>query len=254
METSATDRDCRLRGMFEINVWFQRYAIAAERCDHLADIAEPTPVPLDVSSDTAITTTSRPCSVEANGKEPMMKIAVVGAGNVGGGLADLWKNAGHDIVARLGKEGGDVSDAHVVLVAVPGASVADALDNIHGISGKTVIDATNLIGAEPPAGFASNAEFVKSKTNGPTAKSFNLNFANQYDKLGVPKSRPSNVWSGDEEARPIVEQLNRDAGYQPVRLGGLDKAALQEHATGLIFAIAENIGPFFYRFAPPEQF
>ena len=96
-----------------------------------------------------------------------MKIAVVGRGNVGGGLADLWEQAGHD-VTRIGKDGGDVSDADVVLIAVPGGAVAAALESVQGIEGKTVVDATNVIGAEPPDGFASNAEFVKSKANGPT--------------------------------------------------------------------------------------
>jgi predicted dinucleotide-binding enzyme len=182
-----------------------------------------------------------------------MKIAVLGRGNIGGGLADLWEKAGHDIVARIGKEGGDVSDADVVLVAVPGGAVGDALDEVQGIGGKTVIDATNLIGAEPPSGFDSNAKFVKSKTNGPTAKSFNLNFANQFGKLREAKSRPSNLWSGDEEAREVVEQLNRDAGYEPVRMGGLDAAATQERGIDLFFAIVQSTGPFVYRFAPPEE-
>jgi 8-hydroxy-5-deazaflavin:NADPH oxidoreductase len=181
-----------------------------------------------------------------------MKIAVLGRGNVGGGLGDLWEKAGHD-VARIGKEGGDVSDADAVLVAVPGRATADALGNVQGLGGKTVIDATNLVGAEPPSGFASNAEFIKSKTNGPTAKSFNFNFASQYGKLGEAKSRPSNIWSGDEEARGVVEQLNRDAGYEPVHMGGLDKAATQEHGIEIIFAIAQTTGPFVYRIAPPEQ-
>src|SRR5918912_3565910 len=102
-----------------------------------------------------------------------MKIAVIGRGNVGGGLADLWERAGHE-VSRIGRDGGDVSDAEAVLIAVPGGAVAQALDDVTGIDGKTVIDATNLIGSDPPAGFASNAEFVKSRTNGPTAKSFNI--------------------------------------------------------------------------------
>jgi predicted dinucleotide-binding enzyme len=39
-----------------------------------------------------------------------MRIAVVGRGNVGGGLADRWERAGHD-VTRIGRDGGDVSDA-----------------------------------------------------------------------------------------------------------------------------------------------
>src|SRR5215203_854541 len=80
-----------------------------------------------------------------------MKIAVVGRGNVGGGLGDLWERAGHE-VRRIGREGGDVSDAEVVLVAVPGGAIAEALDNVQGIEGKTVIDATNLWGVAPPGG------------------------------------------------------------------------------------------------------
>src|SRR3954453_19089589 len=103
-----------------------------------------------------------------------MKIAVVGKGNVGSGLADRWEKAGHE-VSRIGRDGGDVSDAEAVLFAVPGGSVAEAVENVSGLDGKTVVDATNLIGAEPPDGFPSNAEFLKSKTGGPTAKSFNDN-------------------------------------------------------------------------------
>ena len=117
-------------------------------------------------------------------------IAVIGRGNVGGGLADLWERAGHEL-KRIGREGSDVSDAEVVLVAVPGGSITDALDNVGGIDDKTVIDATNLVGMDPPEGFSSNAEYVKSKTSGPTAKSFNANFASLYERLGEAGSTPS---------------------------------------------------------------
>ena len=183
-----------------------------------------------------------------------MKIATIGRGNIGGGLGDFWEKAGHD-VTRLGKEGGDVSDADVVLVAVPGAAIADALDKVTGLDGKTVVDATNLIGAEPPDGFGSNAEYVKSKTGGPTAKSFNLNFAAIYDRLGQTKTRPSNIWTGDEEARAAVEQLIRDAGYEPVYAGGLDNARMQEQSLALLFSINQaGAGAVFYRIAPPDEF
>src|SRR6266567_7109012 len=178
-----------------------------------------------------------------------MKIAVIGKGNVGGGLADLWEKAGHD-VTRIGKDGGDVSDAEAVLVAVPGGAVADALDKVQGLEGKTVVDATNLIGAEPPSGFASNAEFIKSKTNGPTAKSFNINFANLYDQISQAKSKPGNLFVADDEARGTTEQLIRDAGYEPLYAGGLENASAQEAFIKPIFALAQS-GPFFYRFAPP---
>ena len=182
-----------------------------------------------------------------------MKVAVLGRGNVGGGLADLWERAGHE-VTRIGREGGDVADVEAVVVAVPGGAIREALDNVQGIEGKTVIDATNLWGVEPPEGFSSNAEFVKARTNGPTAKSFNINFAALYDRISEPRSTPSNLWCGDEEARQVVEQLNRDAGFEPVYAGPLENAALQENFLKLEFAIKRGgLGRFFYRMAPPDQ-
>jgi 8-hydroxy-5-deazaflavin:NADPH oxidoreductase len=182
-----------------------------------------------------------------------MRIAVIGRGNVGGGLADLWEGAGHEL-KRIGREGGDVSDAEAVLMAVPGGTIAEALDNVQGLEGKTVIDATNLVGVEPPEGFSSNAEYVKSRTNGPTAKSFNINFALLYDRLGEASSTPSNMWCGDEEARQVVEQLNRDAGYEPVYAGPLENASAQENLLKLIMGITQGgMGPFLYRMAPPDQ-
>src|SRR5919107_2182208 len=166
-----------------------------------------------------------------------MKIAVLGRGNVGGGLADLWEGAGHE-VARIGREGGDVSLVDAVLVAVPGGTIAEALDNVQGIEGKTVIDATNLVGVGPPAGFSSSAEYVKSRTGGPTAKSFNANFASLYDRLGEALSTPSSPWCGDEEAREVVERLIRDAGHEPLYVGPLENASVQEQFIRLIFGIA----------------
>jgi 8-hydroxy-5-deazaflavin:NADPH oxidoreductase len=181
-----------------------------------------------------------------------VRITVIGRGNVGGGLADAWEAAGHT-VTRLGRDGGDVADAEVVLVAVPGGAIAEALGRVTGLEGKTAIDATNLPGVSPPDGFASNAEFVKSRTGAPTAKSFNLNLAALYPQLGAARARPSNLWCGDEEAREVVEQLNRDAGYDPVHTGPLEAAALQESALPLILAVGEGIGPFVYRFAPVDR-
>ena len=182
-----------------------------------------------------------------------MRTAVVGRGNVGGGLADRWEKAGHE-VARIGRDGGDVSDADAVLFGVPGGSIGEAVANVSGLDGKTVVDATNVVGVEPPDGFPSNAEFLKSKTGGPTAKSFNINFAVLYERLGDARATPSNVWCGDDEARDVVEQLNRDAGYDPVYAGGLENAAAQESFLGFVFAINQGgLGPFVYRMAPPEQ-
>jgi 8-hydroxy-5-deazaflavin:NADPH oxidoreductase len=118
-----------------------------------------------------------------------VKIAVIGRGNVGGGLAKLWRAAGHD-VDGFGRDGGDVSGAEVVLLAVPSDAIADALGSVAGIEDRPLIDATNLIRGDRPEGFNSLAEYAKSLTGGPAAKAFNTNFAALYERLGEARSRP----------------------------------------------------------------
>ena len=182
-----------------------------------------------------------------------MRITVIGKGNVGGGLAKLWEAAGHH-VTRLGRDGGDVSDADVVVVAVPGDAVDEALDSVKGIEDKTVIDATNRFGGVlPPAGFASNAELVKLRVGGPTAKSFNINYASQYPRLGEARARPGKLWCGDAKAREVVEQLNREAGYDPIYLGPIERAAAQGTLVTIVFPIGEGMGEFVYRMTPIDQ-
>jgi 8-hydroxy-5-deazaflavin:NADPH oxidoreductase len=61
-----------------------------------------------------------------------------------------------------------------------------------------------------------------------------------YDRIGEASSRPSNLWCGDEEARDVVERLNRDAGYEPVYAGPLENAAAQENFLKLIIGIAQG--------------
>jgi predicted dinucleotide-binding enzyme len=94
---------------------------------------------------------------------------------------------------------------------------------------------------------------VKSRTNGPTAKSFNINFASLFGRLGDARARPSNLWSGDDEAREVVEQLNRDAGYDAERTGPHESAAAQEAMLSVLLGIAEGMGPYVYRCARVEQ-
>jgi predicted dinucleotide-binding enzyme len=181
-----------------------------------------------------------------------MKITVIGRGNVGGGLAERWERAGH-AVQTLGRDGGDASDADVIVIAVPGGAVADALGNVTGIEGKVAIDTTNVI-RNRRGEFESNAHWVKSLTHGPVAKSFNLNFARVYDAIDDQRVRPSNIYAADDDARDVTEQLIRDAGYDPVSVGGLENARAVEDGLALLFlANQAGLGPFFYRWAKPGE-
>ena len=181
-----------------------------------------------------------------------MRIAVIGRGKVGGGLARLWRAAGHD-VDEIGRDGGDASAADVILVGVPSGAIAEALSGVSGIEGKPAIDATNAFHGRNEE-FESLAAEVKSIVAGPVAKAFNTNFAVLYDRLGEARARPSMVYAADDEARAVAEELIRDAGYEPVFAGGLDAARALEDFLPVLSAVRQaGMGPFLYRFAPPES-
>ena len=169
-----------------------------------------------------------------------MNIFVLGRGNVGGGLARRWERAGHEVTA-VGRGGGDATDAEVVVVAVPSGQIADALGKVSGLQGKVAIDTTN-----PYAGrnnqYPSLAHEVKALVGGPVAKAFNVNFAVLYDQIDQQRVRPSNLYAAEDGAREVTEQLIRDAGYDPVAVGGLDQAwALEDHL-GLVAAVTRAAG------------
>ena len=177
-----------------------------------------------------------------------MNITTIGKGNIGGGLARFWEKAGHT-VSTLGSEGGDASGADVVLLAVPGGAISDALAKVSGLDGKVVIDATNIFTARDEQ-YESLAHEVKAHTNGPVAKAFNANFAALYDEIDKQRVRPGCLFAADAEAREVTEQLIREVGYDPVSLGGLEYArALEDFVPGVLV----KVGRVFYRFAPPGE-
>jgi predicted dinucleotide-binding enzyme len=90
----------------------------------------------------------------------MARIAVIGAGNIGGTLGDAWRRAGHDVTfgVRAGGERRDhgrrfatpelaIRDAEVVVFALPGTAMDETVPRLAGsLQGRVVIDATNRIG------------------------------------------------------------------------------------------------------------
>jgi len=177
-----------------------------------------------------------------------MNITTIGKGNVGGGLARRWERAGHQ-VTTLGSEGGDASSADVVLVAVPGGAISEALGKVRGLEGKIAIDATNAFAGRNEQ-YESLALEVKAHTNGAVAKAFNANFMALLDEIDNERVRPSCLFATDAEARDVAEQLIRDAGYDPVSVGGLENARALEDFVPNLFGKIEA-GRTFYRFTPP---
>jgi 8-hydroxy-5-deazaflavin:NADPH oxidoreductase len=196
------------------------------------------------------TVVSKASPVSIATEEEAMKVTVIGRGNVGGGLARRWEAAGHEVTA-LGRDGGDASGSDVIVVAVPSNAIDDALERVADTEGTVAIDATNAYGGRDES-FESLAHQVKARTNGPVSKAFNLNFAVIYDQIDGQRTRPSQLYCGDDDAREVTERLIRDAGYDPVSAGGLENARILEDFLQPVMGIADSVGgPFFYRFAAP---
>jgi 8-hydroxy-5-deazaflavin:NADPH oxidoreductase len=90
-----------------------------------------------------------------------VRLAIVGAGRIGGNVARLWSRAGHDVsicfsrhpdqlaarAAELGDHVGAaspadaVSTADVVMLAVPWGAIDQALEETGSLAGKVVVDA-----------------------------------------------------------------------------------------------------------------
>ena len=75
-----------------------------------------------------------------------------------------------------------------------------------------------------------------------------------YDQVDQQRVRPSNLYAAEDGARELTERLSRDAGYEPVSVGGLDQARSLEDHLGLVVAVTQGgLGPFFYRYATPGE-
>ncbi len=182
-----------------------------------------------------------------------MKIAVLGAGRVGSTIGRLWHAAGHDVTfaarhatrpralaAELGERAhaasvaGAVAGAEVVLVAVPGPAVTGALQAAGPLDGRIVIDAANWL---VRGVFGQQQLSLRSLADAfPRAR-----WVRAFNSLSVGVMADDNhrepPWvlfvSGDQEAKPAVAHLIRDAGFDPVDLGGIDDSQLQDPGSAL---------------------
>jgi predicted dinucleotide-binding enzyme len=172
----------------------------------------------------------------------IVKITVIGAGNIGGALAKAWSAKGHT-VKTAGRDDIEetVADAEVIALAVPYGAVESVLARAGDLTGKVVIDCTNPVGVALPAGFASGAEVVQSKTKGKVVKSFNAQGAENIGAPAYGGVAASNFLCGDDpEAKRIVSGLVADVGFDPIDAGPLASAKLLEAMTFLWFAVSKG--------------
>ncbi|UYN96232.1 MAG: NAD(P)-binding domain-containing protein [Enhydrobacter sp.] len=180
-----------------------------------------------------------------------MRIAVIGAGNVGKALADRFAKAGEEVVygvrdpaaakhaplthPRLGVRDA-AAGADCVVLATPWSAAEGACKAMAPLHGKIVIDCTNPL-AMGPAGLGlavghtiSGGELVAGWCVGASVfKAFN---SVGFEVMKAPELlelRPVMFVAGDDEARkPQVLALVGATGFEAIDAGPLRNARLLE--------------------------
>jgi predicted dinucleotide-binding enzyme len=76
----------------------------------------------------------------------------------------------------------------------------------------------------------------------------------RYDEIDQAAGAAEQSLCGGRRRARGDGTMVRDAGYDPVNLGGLEQARAMEGGLGLLFAANRaGLGPFFYRWARPGE-
>jgi 8-hydroxy-5-deazaflavin:NADPH oxidoreductase len=193
-----------------------------------------------------------------------MKIAIIGAGNVGTALATSFNRAGHDVViasrdpedaggaaassgARIASSNADAAaSAELVVLAIPFTSAPDVAAEIaQGVAGKAVVDVSNRMSYGPNGPeidtTSSNAEELAALLpEANVVKAFNTLFASRQGAPLASELQLDGFVAGDDAtAKAQVIELIRSIGLTPVDVGPLVRSRQLE---GLAFLnIALNI-------------
>ena len=181
-----------------------------------------------------------------------MKIAILGAGNIGGTLGKKWLANGHNVIfgvrdanspktlqAVESAKGAAVTNlaeaiarAEVILFSTPWVTVPEiASANANELDGKIILDATNNF-AGPVINNLSALE--KAAPNGKIYRAFNSLGWELFANPTVGGEQVDLFYSGpDGETRPMVERLIAEIGLQPVWIGDNDRIALVDNLGAL---------------------
>lgn len=186
-----------------------------------------------------------------------MKIAIIGAGKVGGALGKAWAKAGHYIIFGVRSPGQGktqppvaeigagatvqaVADAarnsDIIVLATPWPAVPDAIQAMGELRGKVLIDCTNPLSLNGDGSLSlslgsttSGAEEIEKLAPGVhVVKAFNTYGWENFADAAYPNAaglKPVMFYCGDHDAAKVtVQQLVADLGFEPVDTGGLGMA------------------------------
>jgi 8-hydroxy-5-deazaflavin:NADPH oxidoreductase len=206
-----------------------------------------------------------------------MKIGIIGSGHVGSALGGVWAKAGNEVMfsslhldndkklaaevganARAGTPQEAAAFGQVILFAVPYSAFPELVKSLgNSLKGKVVINASNPF-PERDGEIANRARgegaglFDAHLLPGAlVVRAFNAvpaaHMASAHEdpgKIGMPIA-------GDKKAVEIASRLVREAGFEPVVVGGLDIARYLmpgtplagEHTPDEVRSIAATLKP-----------
>jgi 8-hydroxy-5-deazaflavin:NADPH oxidoreductase len=203
------------------------------------------------------TATNEPGGCPDGTEEHAMKIAIIGAGNVGTALATSLGRAGHEVIitdrdrgeaeqaasatgARVADSNAQAAaEADVVIPAVGMNAIEVVAEDIaEPAAGKPVVDVTNRIsfgetGPDIDTTSSNAEEIAELLPKSPVVKAFNTLFAsNQADPIAEGVQLDGYVAGDDPSAKAKVLELVRTIGLRPIDVGPLVRARQLE---GLAF-------------------
>lgn len=208
----------------------------------------------------------------------MMRIGVLGTGNMADALATHWVRAGHEVViggrdahkaqrlaTRIGGGAKAASlraaadSAEVVLAALPFGAGAEVVRGLHtALEGKALLDCSNPVGPGfrllTEGGPSAAQQLAAAAPGAHVVKAFNLCHEDVWRMRppvfdGRPLAVP--VCGDDETALAHVRELVRDVGCEAVSGGGLECAGLLEATAALFIALWVAEGADAQAIAPP---
>jgi len=181
-----------------------------------------------------------------------MKVAIIGAGNVGTALAKSSTRGGHAVTmssanpenaakaalsvgAHAANSNAEaVRGADVVIIAVPYDKLGEVFRGLgSSVDDKVVIDATNHVNTQNPGevlGTASNAEEIQKRhPKVRVVKAFNYAFASRMADPTVDGVRLDGfVASDDQDAKDKTLEFVESIGFRPIDAGPLVMARVLE--------------------------
>jgi 8-hydroxy-5-deazaflavin:NADPH oxidoreductase len=201
-----------------------------------------------------------------------MKLAIIGAGNVGGTLGTAWaQKAGHEIFFGVRNPMSDQTQAVVrrlegkahagtpaqaaafsdfIVLATPWNAVEAAIDSMGDLTGKILLDATNPLAMGPDGlslevdhNFSAGEKVQAYAPDASVFKTLNTTgFGNMADPIFHGVKSVMFVAGNDTSKKPKVIELVAALGFEVVDAGPLRNARLLEAQAMLWIELALKRG------------